>query len=138
MIDETVLARWYKLIKKGTAMCYIKPTRNVHDSGFRTFEVGYCTLGKDSRTKERLVLGEYSDHIWFYPRLMGENVEIEFVSLSMDLTKDGYIRLWCMEKPTLCWEYTVCLTSSAMFSTVDILTKRFKPLFSKNEKEKAK
>lgn len=71
---------------------YIKPTRHVHDSGYRTFEVGYYTIGEDKRAAKIEVIGEYSDHIFTdYMVLVGKNKPF---SLNMDLTLDGYIRLW--------------------------------------------
>lgn len=70
---------------------YIKPTRYVHDSGFRTFEVGYIVLMEEGRVKDKIVLGTGSDHIYtdFMAQLKGKGIQI-----NMDLTRDGYIRIW--------------------------------------------
>ena len=67
---------------------YIKPTRRKHDSEFRIFEVGYCKLDQNSiRIIEKMVMGQCSDHIWFMD--LPKDVD-----LNMDLTLDGYIRIW--------------------------------------------
>jgi len=69
---------------------YIKPTRKVHDSGFRIFEVGYCEI-KNARVVNKRVIGLCSDHVHTdYSVLIGNKP----FSINMDLTKDGYIRLW--------------------------------------------
>lgn len=69
---------------------YIKPTRKVHDSGFRMFEVGYCEM-KNAKVVNKRVIGLCSDHIHTdYGVLTGN----EPFPISMDLTKDGYIRFW--------------------------------------------
>ncbi len=70
------------------ANCYCKPTKYVHDSGFRCFEIGYCELGGNNKVLDKLVLGQCSDHLWFTDVL--RNLD----SLNMDLTKDGYIRFF--------------------------------------------
>lgn len=71
---------------------YVKPTRYVHDSGFRTFEVGYCKIGKDNRVESKKVLGKYTDHILTEFLTLGG--QIKPFSVNMDLTKDGYIRFF--------------------------------------------
>ena len=80
---------WKELLKSKKANIYFKPTRYMHDSGFRCFEVGYLILGKKNRVKDKLVLGQCSDHLW----MMGL-IKQEIIDLSMDLTKDGYIRIF--------------------------------------------
>lgn len=71
---------------------YIKPTRHIHDSGFRTFEVGYLKIGHDGRVEHKKVLGEYSDHIYTdYAVLTSEKKPF---SIDIDLTKDGYLRFF--------------------------------------------
>lgn len=71
---------------------YIKPTRRVHDSGYRIFEVGYCKLGKGNRIESKHIIGECSDHIYTtYDVLIGRSKSF---SINIDLTKDGYIRFF--------------------------------------------
>ncbi len=93
--------KWIKLLKTRVAHPYIKPTRYIHDSGFRCFEVGYCTLG-EKRTEDALILGKCSDHIAIP------------ASVNMDLTLDGYIRLFSFED-VIWWG-----TMGYPFSTVTI------------------
>lgn len=84
--------KWLKLLKDKKASLYIKPTRMVHDSGFRVFEVGYMVLGKDLKVEDKLILGQCSDHIYTdYMVMIGE---VKPFSINMDLTRDGYIRIW--------------------------------------------
>ncbi len=92
---------------------YIKPTRRVHESGFRCFEVGYILkMSKDNKVAKKQVLGEYSDHIFQdYMMLTGETKPF---CLNMDLTMDGYIRLFTHDKGdrVLCWDEDSFATSS--------------------------
>lgn len=74
---------------------YIKPTRRIHDSGFRVFEVGYCEE-KDGKTIEKKVLGNCSDHIWIRGMEILGDKSLE--SIHMDLTKDGYIRFFIWDE----------------------------------------
>jgi len=85
--------KWLKLLKENKAWCYIKSNRRKHDSGFGCFEVGYLTLGGDNKMKEKIILGEYSDHIWFY--------EIPNLDINMDLSLDGYTRIF--SSPVILW-----------------------------------
>jgi hypothetical protein len=94
---KKVQAEWEKKVEKNKANCYIKPTRYMHSSGFRCFEVGYCELGKNNRVTKKLVLGSGSDHI--YLSSMQILVAKQGIPLSMDLTRDGYIRLWSTGEP---------------------------------------
>ena len=74
--------------------CYIKPTRYKHDSGFRCFEVGYILKMdyKNNKVVEKKVLGTGSDHIFQdYMMLIGESPRFR---INMDLTCDGYIRIF--------------------------------------------
>lgn len=84
---------WLKELKSRNAYAYIKPNRYVHDSGFRCFEVGYCITEK-ARVKDKLVLGRGSDHIWLHNYLVKQMGKSEIQDLNMDLTLDGYIRLF--------------------------------------------
>lgn len=74
--------------------CYIKPTRYRHDSGYRTFEVGYVLEMKDRKVEKKKVLGQYSDHIYtdFFAGI--QNGGKQPFGINMDLTLDGYIRIW--------------------------------------------
>jgi len=106
--------KWLKLLKENKAYCYIKPNRHKHDSGFRCFEVGYLTIVKDkTKMKDKLVLGDYSDHIWFYDFLK-ENKDNK--DLNMDLLIDGYIRIWSYEP--LWWGSLKFVCSSARLSLI--------------------
>ena len=69
---------------------YIKPTRRIHDSGYSMFEVGYCWQA-DGRFKNR-VIGTHSDHIWI--RALDFLGDLPFDSISIDLTKEGFIRFF--------------------------------------------
>lgn len=94
--------RWKQLLKDKKAFCYIKPNRHIHDSGFRCFEVGYCTLdSKGTRVKEKLILSETSDHFWHTGDILKETPPLEF---SMDILLDGYIRVFNNYKMILTWE----------------------------------
>lgn len=92
---------WKELLKQLDAWCYIKPTMFRHDSGYRTFEVGYCTLTKDGmRTADKKVLSEHSDHFWHTGRILENKPPIEF---SMDILLDGYIRCFS-SREILTWD----------------------------------
>lgn len=94
--------RWETLVEARKAMCYIKPTRYIHDSGFRTFEVGYCTPGKKNNIDKKLVLRVGSDHIHTdYMALIDGK---RGFGINMDLTLDGYIRIWGSERQCVVWE----------------------------------
>ena len=92
------IQEWLELVKTKKANCYIKPTRRTHDSGFRVFEVGYCTINEKHKVNDKIVLGEYTDHVWVSPLHPVKD-------LSMDLTMDGYIRLFGFGDDPLVWEY---------------------------------
>jgi hypothetical protein len=88
--------------KKELKQCYIKPTRRVHDSGFRMFEVGYILeMDNKNRVKRKQVLTEYSDHIYqdYMNLVVGKNI----YCLNFDLTMDGYIRIWSYDGQVV-WE----------------------------------
>jgi hypothetical protein len=101
------VSKWLQKIKNREAHCYIKPNRKVHDSGFRCFEVGYMELGKGNKVKDKLVLGEYSDHI-----MTSYTDKIDWIS--MDLTLDGYIRLWDFKDKPIHWEYDTAYSSATL------------------------
>ena len=65
--------------KKIIELPYIKPTRRIHSSGYRIFEVGYC-WEEGGKFKHR-VIGGHSDHI-------------KIDNINIDLTRKGYIRFF--------------------------------------------
>lgn len=78
---------------------YAKPTRRVHESGWRMFEVGYCTIGKNKRTDKIIQLGG-CDHIFTdYIDVLNRPFPV-----NMDITKDGHIRFFGGE-PNLKWRW---------------------------------
>ena len=84
---------------------YIKPTRYIHDSGFRRFEVGYCKIGEDNKVVDKKVIGTATDHIWI-ENLMSTDKN---VNISLDLTRDGYIRFYGDKQ--LRWENNISLST---------------------------
>jgi len=104
--------KWKKLLKERKANCYIKPNRHIHDSGFRCFETGYLTLSPENRVKKKIILGEYSDHIWISIPLS------DIGNLNMDLTLDGHIRIWSTLN-VIWWGGTNFNVSSAMLQIFD-------------------
>jgi hypothetical protein len=116
-VNKTQIEYWHEKLKKRKATLYIKPTRHVHESGYRTFEVGYFEIGKNRKLKNKLVLGEYSDHINLdYLTTLLEN---KAIPLNMDLTLDGYIRIWNYdgEGNELKWEWDTSFALSTMTIT---------------------
>lgn len=93
---------WLELVATRKASCYIKPTRFKHESGFRTFEVGYCILNGKNSVEKKLVLRNGSDHI--HTDFMGLVTPARMVPINMDLTNDGYIRIWGSENKVVVWE----------------------------------
>lgn len=90
---------WKQLLIDREAYCYIKPNRHIHESGYRCFEVGYCTVEKE-RIKDKLILSEWSDHFWHRREILTDKPPLEF---NMDILKDGYIRVFNGAK-VLTWE----------------------------------
>ena len=87
---------------------YIKPTRNMHDSGFRTFEVGYILEMDDkNRVTKKEILGKYSDHVYQdYMTLIDKKP----FCVNMDLTKDRCIRFFS-HQGQLEWDLPYALSS---------------------------
>ncbi len=86
---------WEALLDQNNEVTmYIKPLRTKHESGWKNFEVGYCKVdSKTHKVSEKLVLSTYSDHI--YTDYMGMIYpQRAVVSVNMDCTLDGYIRIW--------------------------------------------
>ena len=96
-MKEEQKKQWLEKLRKHEAFCYIKPNNKKHDSGFGCFEVGYLTV-ENARMKEKLVLGEYSDHIHLYEIFQKR----ETMMLNIDLLLDGYIRFHARD--ILAWE----------------------------------
>lgn len=97
---------------------YIKPTRFKHDSGFRTFEVGYCEIDNKNNAINIQVLGKYSDHInQDYMMLVGR---MQPFCLNMDLTTNGYIRFFMLDAKNkiLCWDNDSGFSTSTMTLTI--------------------
>jgi hypothetical protein len=91
---------------------YIKPTRHVHDSGFRTFEVGYILeMTSKNTVAKKKVLGEYSDHIFQDYMMIVDKTPI--FCLNMDLTMDGYIRFFA-HSGELIWDSIGDFATSSM------------------------
>jgi len=93
-------------------IAYIKPNKNIHDSGFRCFEVGYILEMKDNnRVTRKQVLGKYTDHInQDYGILTGEGKKY---TINMDMTVDGCIRIWT-HGAELEWEHDMALSTATL------------------------
>lgn len=82
---------------------YIKPTRYVHDSGFRCFETGYCEI-EGARAVNIETLGRCTDHFWIMNLMdsltatRGPGDHRTLRDINMDLTKNGYIRMFSNEE----------------------------------------
>lgn len=108
------ITEWEKLVGDRKAVCYIKPTRLKHESGYRLFEVGYCEYGTGERIGKKKVLS-HSDHI--HTDFMGLLSFDRTVNINMDLTVDGYIRIWGSENKVVVWDrYPM---SSAELKTIE-------------------
>ena len=68
--------------EEGLWFPYIKPTDNIHESGYRTFEVGY--IYEDEKTK--VIIGESTDHIYF------DQILSNIPRFNVDLLHNGCIR----------------------------------------------
>jgi hypothetical protein len=99
-------------MKKIDRFPYIKPTRYKHDSGFRTFEVGYILkMTDDNKVAEKEVLGSSSDHIYQDYGMLITNQKSFCINL--DLTVDGYIRFFS-HNDELEWESPYSLSSMGL------------------------
>ena len=77
---------------------YFKPTRYKHNSGFRCFEIGYCEVGNNCEAIKIEVLGKCSDHLWL------SRLYHQITDISLDLTTNGYIRIYSMGGKQLVWD----------------------------------
>lgn len=68
---------------------YFRPTRKVHESGFRCFECGYLVIGNDRKATKKVVISDSVDHILNW--LMNYDKPTRF---DMDLLLDGNIRVF--------------------------------------------
>ena len=71
---------------------YFKPTRRIHDSGFRCFECGYLQIGDDKKVEKKVIIGVSVDHISNW--LSNGGPLCEGSSIDMDLLRDGHIRVF--------------------------------------------
>ena len=101
--NQIKITKWTnnEILRTREIALYIKPTRYIHDSGFRTFEVGYCKIGGNNKVVEKMPLGSCSDHIWC-ENLTSAKGEVE---INLDLTRDGYIRIFSEFK--ILWENNI-------------------------------
>ena len=100
---------------------YIKPTRRIHDSGFRMFEVGYCWKKDGKFIKQEI--GNCSDHIWI--RGFDFLGDLPLEAINIDLTREGYIRFFVhnegkSEGCELRWSDEQCL-STMMLKLVRVI-----------------
>lgn len=114
MKKEKTKEQWLKLLKESKAYCYIKPTRYVHESGFRCFEVGYLTISNDNRVKDKLVLSTGSDHIQLYEYFDNG------IKPNLDLLLDGYIRIFPFDSNNYWWGSMDYVLSSAQLEVLSV------------------
>ena len=69
---------------------YIKPTRRKHSSGYNVFECGYLDKSEGANPTRKYVLSMGTDHVYNGFTALQEAIP----SLNMDLTNNGYIRIW--------------------------------------------
>ena len=75
-------------------LCF-RPTRNIHESGFRVIEYGYLTY--DESNKEVIkVVGRYDTVCSFWK---------EPIPYHLDLTKSGWFRILPRIEANLEWSY---------------------------------
>ena len=67
---------------------YFRPTRRVHDSGFRCFECGYLIMSGNARAEKKVVIGTYVDNI------SNADFDGSIQEIRMDLLLDGNTRLF--------------------------------------------
>lgn len=96
--------------------CYIRPTRRMHESGYRCFEVGYGVFDSGKNIK-KIVLNKHSDVVHLYDLFGLHTRDINFHP-RLDLIKDGYIRLLPSDRP---FRWLVPVLSDAMLEagTID-------------------
>lgn len=110
---------------------YIKPTRRIHGSGFRCFECGYCQIDDDTnRVVKKAIVGCSADHIYNYSFCIADPIRLD-----MDLTRDGYIRIFSIDRTPLYWSIPgwsdAQITTHPMISETEI-----EELYLKQQEEK--
>lgn len=84
--------QWRKKLLEREAWCYFKPNGHIHDSGYRCFEIGYCTLDKNGkRVKDKMILNQWCDHIWNFDF---QNNKASYTPINLDVLLDGHIRVF--------------------------------------------
>ena len=97
---------WEAKVVDRKAALYFRQTAYRHDSGFRLVEVGYCSLGKGKRVTEKFVVMTGSDHLHSdYVALCNREAVFD---INIDLTVDGYFRIWSGGGKHLMWEGNPC------------------------------
>lgn len=80
---------------------YIKPTLKKHSSGFRMFECGYILKMENNRVLEKKVVTNGADHVFTDYAFLYDTTKS--LGINMDITDDGYIRIWGSEKTPIKW-----------------------------------
>jgi hypothetical protein len=115
---------------------YFRPTRRVHDSGFRCFECGYIVLGNDKKAKKKVVIARGVDHI---SNRIFSLIEEKAVQFDMDLLRDGNIRIYSFGRP-LYWripgfsDATITYVKEDPFHDYDMLDELWEQQNAKEEK----
>jgi len=76
-------------------LCF-KPTRNMHESGFRYIEYGYIGVAEDGFSEEIEIIGRYD--------ILQTPYDQE-IPCNIDLTKSGWFRLLPRKDLELEWQY---------------------------------
>jgi len=95
---------------------YIKPTRYIHESGYRCFETGYI----DESSNQKIILGKSSDHIGIGDLFL-KNLSTE--DFHIDLTLQGYLRFFSLINNPLKWRMNLKYATSDMY----VIKGEFKP-----------
>lgn len=89
---------------------YIKPTRYKHDSGYRMFECGYVAIADGNRPLKKYVIGHGADHVFTDVLALVE--KHRGFGVNMDLTLNGYIRIWSNGYAPIRWQFEKSQMSS--------------------------
>ena len=71
---------------------YFKAVRDLHETGFRYIEYGYCNIDKKSKATDIEVVGRY------------DCLFCDDMKLHIDCTRDGYIRVL---NPVFKWDKVI-------------------------------